>query len=298
MPLFSVIIPTYNRLALLQRTLDSVWAQRFRDFEVAVVDDGSTDGTAEWLDLHGRGTRVLKQTNRGPGAARNLGASQAEGEYLAFLDSDDLWFPWTLEIFTKLIREFRSPAILSAKLVEFGDETELTSVSEEPVKADPFPDYFASSRNGYFVGSGMSVLQRDAFLRTGGYTSQKVYAEDHDLILRMGTAAGFVQVLRPATIAWRRHAESATGGLQHGFGGGIRWLLEQEHRGIYPGGEKRARERRTIISRHVRPAALGDLRRGKKKEAWELYRATFRWNLQLRRWKFLAGFPLRACFVR
>jgi len=56
MPLFSVIIPTYNRLALLQRTLDSVWAQRFTDFEVAVVDDGSTDGPAEWLDLHGRGT--------------------------------------------------------------------------------------------------------------------------------------------------------------------------------------------------------------------------------------------------
>jgi glycosyltransferase involved in cell wall biosynthesis len=94
--LFSVIIPTYNRAALLCTALDSVFAQTFTDYEVIVVDDGSTDGTAAMVASYGGRVRYFQQQNKGPGAARNLGAQHATGEYLAFLDSDDLWFPWTL----------------------------------------------------------------------------------------------------------------------------------------------------------------------------------------------------------
>src|SRR5450830_1529256 len=93
---FSIVIPTYNRMKFLQQALDSVWAQTHDDYEIIVVDDGSTDGTKDYLaSLDGR-VKTVRQSNSGPAAARNLGVRQAKGEYVAFLDSDDLWFPWAL----------------------------------------------------------------------------------------------------------------------------------------------------------------------------------------------------------
>ena len=105
--LFSVVIPTYNRVHLLERTLDSVWRQGFTDFEVVVVDDGSNDGTQEYLRSLGNRIRIVLQANGGPGAARNAGVRMASGKYVALLDSDDLWFPWTLNIFAQAIAHSR-----------------------------------------------------------------------------------------------------------------------------------------------------------------------------------------------
>src|SRR5438552_6692933 len=119
--LFSVIIPTYNRRELLRRTLGSVWRQTFKDYEVLVVDDGSTDGTYEELTASAAPLHVLRQQNTGPGEARNLAAQSARGNYLAFLDSDDWWFPWTLACFAKLIQQHGQPTILGASLIHFSD---------------------------------------------------------------------------------------------------------------------------------------------------------------------------------
>lgn len=294
---FSVIIPTYNRAAYLPQTLDSAWRQSFTDFEVVVVDDGSTDGTLEYLESLGNRLRFLRQANKGPGAARNLGAAQAQGTYLAFLDSDDLWFPWTLGTFNALIRKHRSPAILSGCLLEFSNEAELATVRDEPAQGRVFSDYLAASPTGFHVGSGMAVLRRDEFSKSGGFVTGRINAEDHDLALRLGTAPKFVQVLNPVTLGWRRHAGGETKNVRQAFEGS-RYLVEQEHSGAYPGGVSRSRERREIISRHVRPVALECLRQGIKKEAWQLYRNTFGWHAKLGRWKYLAGFPVKALLAR
>src|SRR5258708_25538717 len=93
MPLFSIIVPTFNRAALLRSTLESVFAQQVEEFELIVVDDGSTDGTVNYLQSLGKRIQFLQQTNRGAGPAPNFGARYAQGRYLAFLDSDDLWLP-------------------------------------------------------------------------------------------------------------------------------------------------------------------------------------------------------------
>jgi glycosyltransferase involved in cell wall biosynthesis len=97
-PLVSVVIPTYNSRRLLESALAGVWAQTFQDFEVIVVDDGSTDATQAWLaGQRDPRLRVVAQSNQGAAAARNAGARAARGEYLAFLDADDLWLPDKLE---------------------------------------------------------------------------------------------------------------------------------------------------------------------------------------------------------
>ena len=134
--LFSVVIPTYNRAALLGRTLDSLWRQSCTDFEVIVVDDGSTDGTLDYLTTLGGRVQVVTQPNQGPGAARNLGAENARGEYLAFLDSDDLWFPWTLSTFAEAIAKHQRPDFISASLKLFSADRELDKVRQEPLSVE------------------------------------------------------------------------------------------------------------------------------------------------------------------
>jgi glycosyltransferase involved in cell wall biosynthesis len=295
--LFSVIIPTHNRAALVAGALESVRAQRFTDFEVIVVDNGSTDGTAEFIARLGTLVHVISQTNLGPGGGRNAGALQARGDYIAFLDDDDQWFPWTLACFAELIGRHSRPAMLGAKLKEFSVEAQLKTVTETALRADVFADYFASSRAGCFVGAGMLVVRRDEFIKTGGFTQKWINAEDHDLVLRMGIAQGFVKIIEPTTLGWRKHGCGATDNLAASCAGSCH-LIEQERRRAYPGGEGRARERRTIVTRHVRPVSLECLRQGKEREAWKLYRETFAWHLRLGKWKYLGGFPLKFLLTR
>ena len=99
MPKVSVIIPTYNRRSMLKEAVDSVLAQDFEDFELIVVDDGSTDGTADEIKKYGGRVKLFQQKeNRGVSASRNSGILQARGKYIGFLDSDDLWVKGKLKI--------------------------------------------------------------------------------------------------------------------------------------------------------------------------------------------------------
>ena len=289
MPLFSVIIPTFNRATLLRQTLESVWRQTLSDYEVIVVDDGSTDDTATWLSEIASKVNPITQQNVGPGAARNKGAEKAGGEYLAFLDSDDLWFPWTLDTVAALIPKYDRPSLISAKLIAFKDPAQLDSVRKTPTKAEVFTDYFASSDRDCFVGAGMTFVRRDKFLDAGGFSDRKINLEDHDLVLKLGTAAGFVRIVDPPTLAWRRHDASTADQSLRSYEG-CRHLIENEQRGVYPGGKSRSVARRKIITRHIRPWALTLARTGAWRPAWSLYNSTFVWNLSLNRWRFLLGF--------
>jgi GT2 family glycosyltransferase len=290
--LFSVVIPTYNRLSLLQRTLASVRRQSHADYEIIVVDDGSTDATREWLASNSESLRVVQESNRGPGAARNVGAREARGEYIAFLDSDDLWFPWTLEVFARAIREHGCPNILDGKFVEFRDEAELLAIREAAYETLRFSDYISSSRYPYSIGSGTCVLRREGFAKLK-FVEDRLNAEDHDLILRMGALPGFVRILAPITLAWRRHPASETGDFARTISGAFR-LLARESAGVYPGGSERSRDRHRILARHTRPTALACVKYGELKQGWELYRSTFGWNIELGHWRYVLAFPVFA----
>src|SRR5215813_4962542 len=99
-PTVSVIIPTYNRWPMVGEAIESVLAQSYRSWELIVVDDGSTDGSSERLTLYGSNMRYVSRQRSGVAAARNHGIATATGQYVAFLDSDDLWMPRKLEIQT------------------------------------------------------------------------------------------------------------------------------------------------------------------------------------------------------
>lgn len=105
-PRVSVVIPTFNRERLVCATIDSVLRQSFRDFEIIVIDDGSTDDTANAVARFGERVRYVRQANRGMNPARNVGLAMARGDYIALLDSDDLWEGFKLELQVKLLDRF------------------------------------------------------------------------------------------------------------------------------------------------------------------------------------------------
>jgi glycosyltransferase involved in cell wall biosynthesis len=292
MPLFSIVIPAYNRGSYIRATLDSVRAQEFTDYEVIAVDDGSTDETLSIIREHAW-VRVLQQDNKGPGAARNYGVSQTSGLYIAFLDSDDLWFPWTLKTFSKAIANQNYPDLVAGKLLKFHDDYELQQIQNEPFKIDVFEDYYAASKERYFVGACIMVVRRAKFLEVGGFRNQPVYAEDCDLALRLGLVRGFVQVLSPTTLGYRQHATNARRDYARIYLGTAQ-LVESERGGKYPGGEVRKSDRLRLVTLHTRPFSLACAKHGHHRYGWTLYWKTFLWHLRMFRWKYLIGFPLVA----
>jgi len=105
-PLVSVIIPTYNRAALACEAVNSVLQQTYQNVEIIVIDDGSTDDTTAAMARYGDRVRYTRRPNAGVNPARNLGLKQARGEFVALLDSDDLWAPYKLELQVRLLRQF------------------------------------------------------------------------------------------------------------------------------------------------------------------------------------------------
>lgn len=293
-PLFSVVIPTFNRQALVGATLDSVLAQQLDDYELLVVDDGSSDATLDIVREYGDRVRLFQQDHKGCAAARNLGAREARGEYLAFLDSDDQWFPWTLRVFAEAIRQWNHPAIVAGKLRPFVDPAELAAVGEAPLVTAGGPDFLSTAlQQGFALGVAHTVTRREAYLDVGGCLEQDINSTDSDVLLKMGTAPGFAIVKQPCTLAYREHVGATTMNFDKGFAG-AQMMLRHEREGLYPGGPRRRSQRLAQILARVRAMSRIYVGGGRPDLAWRLYRETFWENVRLGRLRYLLGFPLEA----
>ena len=271
-----------------------MFSQRFSDYEVIVADDGSTDGTTELLASYGDRVRVVRQSNGGPGAARNLAAASATGRYLAFLDSDDLWFPWTLDVYASIvIGERQAPVFMAGKPAVFQERAQLAVYSEDPVAFASFPDYFASGQEWRWFSASSFVIRADAFRSVKGFAPVWINGEDADLAMRLGTAGPFVQITTPVTFGYREHAASLVSQTRRTLDG-VRHALRMEQDDRYPGGRARARERRMILTRQCRPVMLTCIAEGFGADAWKIYLSTWLWHLSLGRVRFLLGFPIHA----
>jgi cellulose synthase/poly-beta-1,6-N-acetylglucosamine synthase-like glycosyltransferase len=281
---------------LLRKALDSVFAQTFMDYEVIVVDDGSTDETVQMMAGYNRKVRFLQQQNQGAGAARNTGAKAAIGDYLAFLDSDDVWFPWTLATYAQVIRQNANPSFVTGLPLVFTADEQLKQATGGSCSVEMFPDYYASSDAWRWFSASSFVIRKERFAAEGGFHGGWG-AEDADLTMMLGTANGFVHFTAPHTFGYRDQLKSLKTMPTYALSGS-RLMLAKEKNGLYPGGNARARARREILARQIRPVVFDCLKAGLLAEAWELYRATFRWNVALGRWKYLAAFPVKALLGR
>jgi GT2 family glycosyltransferase len=301
MPFFSVIIPTYNRAALLREALESVARQTFRDFELFVVDDGSTDDTEAIVKSCGLPVIFVRQNNRGPGAARNLALQKAQGRYLAFLDSDDQWFGWTLDTYYRTITGNNYPAFMSGFARPLDDSLPPLPIAPGEIRTNAFPHLLAAcvDRVPPVGGTPSICLDRVALEEAGGFVSRRISGEDTDLWLRLGLKPGFIRILSPPVFKQRKHAGNVTNQLDPSLAG-CHYLLQQERRKAYPGGLTYQRQRRRIICGTARTLSRDCVQEDRPADGWSLYLITFPWNLALGNLKYLAGFPVVAArrFVR
>ena len=293
-------MPVYNRAELVGETLESIGAQSEDDWEIIVIDDGSTDDTlailAEYRARWGDKMQVLQQSHAGPGAARNRGVAAARGRYVAFLDSDDLWFPWTLAFYRQQLEHHNFPAFLVGAPLIFQYPAQwlraLENGPQQPEKIDAFVDYLHAALATDWLSTSSFVVRRDAF-NGKAFCARPINCEDIDFTLQMAVEPGFVKVHNPPTFGYRQHAGGITGNALRTVRG-IEFLIEGERAGRYPGGAARRRQRVEILGRHVRPALLSFARSNHRRRAWRALARSLRWHLELGRARFLVAFLWRA----
>ena len=181
-PRVSVVIPAFNRWRLLAEAIDSVLAQSYRDFELIVVDDGSTDATASELAKLASRLQFFVTERRGVSAARNLGVSQSRGHYIAFLDSDDLWLNSKLERQTRFMDEHPEFHICQTDEIWIRNGVR---VNPRAVHQKPSGDIFSRSLELCLVSPSAAMMTKALFERTGGFDEAFPVCEDYDLWLRI-----------------------------------------------------------------------------------------------------------------
>jgi glycosyltransferase involved in cell wall biosynthesis len=185
-PLISVIIPTYNHSQFLEEAIQSVLAQEYQNLEIIVIDDGSTDGTREILSKYQGKVICIFQSNKGPSAARNRGIKVARGQYVAFLDSDDVWMPNKLFSQLRGIEEDKSVGVVgcSAFIIDHSGNI----LKHWVVKKNQSHDQFLREltiRNEFYGGTSGALIRRGCFDRVGLFNENLRFGEDWDMWLRI-----------------------------------------------------------------------------------------------------------------
>jgi glycosyltransferase involved in cell wall biosynthesis len=196
-PLISCVVPVYNGSRYLAETLDSIIAQTYKLIEVIVVDDGSTDLSAEIARQHSTGIRVYAQANAGPAAARNNGISHANGEFIALLDADDLWHSEKLERQMNRFRERPELGFCVTHVEHFWiPELEAEKKSfEGSHMTEPLPGY-----------NGSTLLARsNAFTKVGKFCESMAHTSETDWFLRAGEAGVPGELLTDILVRRRMH---------------------------------------------------------------------------------------------
>lgn len=205
-PLVSVIIPTYNRAHLIERAIQSVLLQEYSPLEIIVVDDGSTDNTADLMTRMYPQVSYVKQTNSGPSAARNHGIRLSSGEIIMFLDSDDVWLPGKVRCQVRLLNEAGTSVcccVTNAVLREANGKEKLSFDIAELYPHLPYglwmnPVEVLASRFLFF--NQVVAVRRDALIQCGGFDERLMLLEDWDLSMRLSTLGPWAYTTEPFAV--------------------------------------------------------------------------------------------------
>ena len=193
--LISCIVPVYNAEKYLAGAIESILKQDYESTEIVVVDDGSTDGTEVVAARYGKRLRYLRQANAGPGAARNQGINAAVGEFLAFLDADDLWHA---EKLSRQMARFRARPELSYCVTHVQNFW----ISELREEEEQFREHRISKPLPGYVTSTL-LARREFFDAVGPFNTAIKHADDTDWFLRAQERGGVMELL-PDVLLYRR----------------------------------------------------------------------------------------------
>ena len=201
-PIISCIVPVFNGERYLSEALDSIFSQTYRPLEVVVVNDGSTDGSAQVLTSYKNRLMYLEQADKGPAAARNLGARAAQGEYLAFLDQDDLWHP---EKLTRQMARFEARPELHLCIAH----VQMFWISElqgEAARLGTQPR--ARVVPGYTTGT--LLVRRTFFDDVGGFDTSLWFGDATEWFLHAADRRAVMELLPEVLLYHRMHGTNLT----------------------------------------------------------------------------------------
>lgn len=188
MPFFSIIIPVYNKEKFISNTLKSVFNQTFQDFEIIIVNDGSTDESEkEILKFDDKRIVYFFNKNVGVSKARNFGIKNAKSEYICFLDADDYWFPCFLETFKNCINTYPNEKVFSSKKeIETASKIILPTYSISIKNDFEVVDFFKASQKECVLWTSTAVIHKSVFNDIGNYDEKINRGEDTELWIRIG----------------------------------------------------------------------------------------------------------------
>lgn len=218
-PSISVVVPCYNARAYIGATLRSVIAQRLPDLEIIVVDDGSSDGSAEFVTREFPQVRIERQRNQGVAAARNTGIALARGDWIAFVDADDIWLPGKLQAQMRLLQEHpEALCCYSAWKVWRSEQPEPTTAELAEVEIENgLADRWQGASGWIYdqllldcwVWTSTVLVKRELLQQLGGFDPALRLGEDYDLWLRISRHTPILRV--PQALAlYRDHPHSIT----------------------------------------------------------------------------------------
>ncbi|WP_406683349.1 glycosyltransferase family 2 protein [Seonamhaeicola sp. MEBiC1930] len=185
MPFFSVIIPLYNKEFFIKDTLSSVINQTFKDFEIIIIDDGSTDKSYDVVNsFNDDRIQIIRQKNSGLCASRNKGINHAKGKFIAFLDADDLWMVDFLETINYLIKNHPEQVVFATnvKLLKHNGFPELKAVPFETGNIKVITNFFKLLKN--IMGPSSLVINKLVFENVGYFDENINYGEEDDFYIR------------------------------------------------------------------------------------------------------------------
>ena len=231
-PYITVIIPAYNSGKFISQAVQSVLEQDCAPYEVLVIDDGSTDDTKAVLSQFDKSIKYFYQENRGPSSARNMGINMAKGEYIAFLDADDLWAPGKLEVQLEFLESHRDIGLVFSDIEQFDEEKilERPCIAEqvfEPGKATQVPlrEAFVKLLIKNFIPTNTVMVRRECFKKAGLFDEGLRIVEDRDMWLRI--AAHFKVARIPLVLCKRRLHGSNISGDQERYISSLITVLEK-----------------------------------------------------------------------
>ena len=178
----SVIIPTFNRKHTLQRAIDSVLAQTFKPYEIIIVDDGSKDGTKEWLLQNYPSVQYIHQPNNGVSSARNKGIQISQGSWIALLDSDDEWMPEKLEYLSRFLEMNRDSSFCHTNEIWIRNGVRVNQMKKHKKYGG---DIFKHCLDICRISPSSSIIKKDVFEEVGAFDESLTVCEDYDLWLRV-----------------------------------------------------------------------------------------------------------------
>lgn len=216
-PIISVIIPAYNAETSINVCIESVLNQTMPSKEIIVINDGSTDGTADIACSHGSKVIYLEQENKGQGAARNAGLSIAKGKYVAFLDADDYWLPTFLEKCTAFLAVHKDAVAVSTGLIIqlFGQKRKIVSFPQDgdqapgmPYMIDNFFDFWAKNDH---VRTGSNVIRRKVIDQAGFQRADLRISQDLEYWALIATYGRWGYIPEPLWVGNSRNVAASSG---------------------------------------------------------------------------------------